>query len=193
MTRQHRRDDNADWLISAFWTAVEQVRTSSYLRVDEYGKPILDLVFLAEANRRAGSTSGEGADEPWPAKLPSTATFAHLLAVPDLILGDALNKAFHELSRSAPPFKEIHFSDFNSWKLKTARLQPLLEILAEACDRATESTFADLFENVLDRFADDSGHVSGEFSAPQDVKTLLIQLLKPRSEMGLYDPFAGTC
>jgi len=39
-------------LIDRIWSALDEFRASSFLRLDGYAKPVLDLLFLAEVNRR---------------------------------------------------------------------------------------------------------------------------------------------
>lgn len=166
-------------LIDRICSAMDEFRASSFLRLDEYAKPVLDLLFLAEANRR-------------PIAPPATARFDHLLAVPEHLLGDALNKAFYALMKDNAVLEQTGFSDFNSPKLNRAKLRPLLQVLATTSCEVDDTTIPRLFETLLARFAAASGQHGGEFATPQDIRTLLIALLKPKSGMTLYDPCSGT-
>lgn len=175
-------------LIEGIWSALDDIRANSHLRLDDYAKPVLDLIFLTEANRRGHS----GGNRNWPIALPSTAHFGHLLSVPDQSLGEALNTAFYALRRGNSFLEPLDFSDFNSPKLSKAKLRPLLQILATTSSEADETTIPRLFEAILARFVAVSGKHSSEFSTPQDIRSLLIALVKPENGMSLYDPCAGT-
>ena len=184
---------NSSLFIKRIWSAIEDFRANSLLRVDEYAKPVLDLLFLAEANRWAGSPDEQDGDSTeWAIALPPTARFDHLLVLPEHLLGDALNNAFSRLREENPVLEPLDFSDFSSTKLNKATLRSLLHVLATTSSEADQATVPRLFEALLDRFAAASGKHSSEFSTPQDIRTLLIALIKPEAGMSLYDPCAGT-
>ncbi len=179
-------------LIRTVWSALEGVRASSCLTLDEYAKPVLDLLVLTEANRRAKAPVEKDGNPTWTIDCLATASFDHLLSVPEHLLGESLNKAFHAITESNSALEQVTFSDFNSPKLDKANLRPLLQALARTSSETDGATVSRLFESLLDRFAAASGQHSGAFSTPQDIRTLLISLIKPESGMCLYDPCAGT-
>lgn len=183
---------NDSALFNRIWSALEDFRARSYLRLDEYAKPVLDLLFLTEANRRAKASSGSVGHSNWIFSLPATARFDHLLSVAEPQLGDALNKAFCGLVKENSALAQLTFSDFNGSKFNKANLKQLLLQLARISSEANEAMDSQLFQTFLDRFAAASGEKSGDFSTPKDVRILLIALLKPQAGMSLYDPCAGT-
>ena len=147
---------------------------------------ILGLIFLGYANKEATKDEPSG-DK---LKLPSIASWDHLLTQPEPYLGDALNKAMHSIESENEQLSGALQTDYN--RPEHPPLADLLRLFAEVSSEATDDTFASFFEFFLDRFARASGQRSGEFSTPSAITTLLTELLKPQNGMSVYDPCVGT-
>ncbi|TWU08377.1 N-6 DNA methylase [Stieleria varia] len=185
---QHEQDGgDLNEIEQKLWNAVERLRINSGLKFDEYAKMVLGLIFLGYANKQATK------DEPFGDViiLPSVASWNHLLAQPDSQIGDALNKAMVAVEFENQRLDGVLTqSDYN--RPHTPPLADLLRLFSEASSNTSVNTFASFYEFFLDRFARASGERSGEFSTPQEIATLLIELVKPQQGMSVYDPCVGT-
>lgn len=120
-------------------------------------------------------------------------------------IGQMLNKALDAIEESNPDtlsgiFKgRINFNKEVDGKqiVKNSDLKQLIDHFNEFPKLVNENfEFPDLlgaaYEYLLKHFADESGKKGGQFYTPSRVVRLLVQLLKPKSGMSIYDPTVGS-
>lgn len=120
-------------------------------------------------------------------------------------IGQELNKALNAIEEAnsdtlAGIFKDrINFNKEVDGKqiVKNKDLKDLLDHFNEFPPLINENfEFPDLlgaaYEYLLKHFADESGKKGGQFYTPNLVVRLLVQLLKPKEGMSIYDPTAGS-
>ena len=116
-------------------------------------------------------------------------------------IGDELNKALAALEHSNRSLEGVlaHI-DFNRKVGKTRipdqRLRDLISHFNKYRLRNDDFEFPDLigaaYEYLIGQFADSAGKKGGEFYTPRDVVRLMVQILKPREGMRIYDPCVGS-
>ncbi len=120
-------------------------------------------------------------------------------------IGQMLNKALDAIEEANPDtlsgiFKgRINFNKEVDGKqiVKNADLKRMIDHFNEFPALVNENfEFPDLlgaaYEYLLKHFADESGKKGGQFYTPSQVVRLLVQLIKPRAGMSIYDPTAGS-
>ena len=120
-------------------------------------------------------------------------------------IGQMLNKALDAIEEANPDtlsgiFKgRINFNKEVDGKqiVKNADLKKIIDKFNEFPDLVNENfEFPDLlgaaYEYLLKHFADESGKKGGQFYTPNQVVRLLVQLMKPKAGMSIYDPTAGS-
>jgi type I restriction enzyme M protein len=120
-------------------------------------------------------------------------------------IGEMLNKALAALEESNSEtlhgvFKDrINFNKSvdNKPIVKNKDLKDMIDHFNKFPALINENfEFPDLlgaaYEYLLKHFADQSGKKGGQFYTPSTVVRLLVQLLKPREGMSIYDPTAGS-
>ena len=120
-------------------------------------------------------------------------------------IGQMLNKALDAIEESnadtlAGIFKgRINFNKEVDGKpiVKNADLKKMIDHFNAFPKLVNENfEFPDLlgaaYEYLLKHFADESGKKGGQFYTPNQVVRLLVQLMKPKSGMSIYDPTVGS-
>jgi len=120
-------------------------------------------------------------------------------------IGQMLNKALDAIEESNPDtlsgiFKgRINFNKEVDGKqiVKNADLKKMIDHFNEFPKLINENfEFPDLlgaaYEYLLKHFADESGKKGGQFYTPNQVVRLLVQLMKPKAGMSIYDPTVGS-
>ncbi|MGS2642474.1 N-6 DNA methylase [Streptosporangium sp. G12] len=81
-------------------------------------------------------------------------------------------------------------------KLADQRLQLLIAHFGRVRLRTDDFEFPDLigaaYEYLIKEFADSAGRKGGEFYTPRDVVRMMIELVRPRQGMRIYDPCVGS-
>jgi len=116
-------------------------------------------------------------------------------------IGDELNKALSALEHDNPSVEGVlaHI-DFNrtvgKTRLPDQKLRDLVNHFNKYRLRNDDFEFPDLlgaaYEYLIGQFADSAGKKGGEFYTPRDVVRLMVQILKPREGMRIYDPCVGS-
>ncbi|TXK24923.1 N-6 DNA methylase [Pontibacter qinzhouensis] len=120
-------------------------------------------------------------------------------------IGQMLNKALDAIEEANPDtlsgiFKgRINFNKEVDGKqiVKNVDLKKMIDHFNEFPALVNENfEFPDLlgaaYEYLLKHFADESGKKGGQFYTPNQVVRLLVQLIKPKAGMSIYDPTVGS-
>ncbi|KGF94054.1 Type I restriction-modification system [Prochlorococcus marinus str. MIT 9123] len=113
-------------------------------------------------------------------------------------LGSELNKATEAIEEQNPTLEGVLVSiDFNiKDKLGDGKLRDLLSHYSKYRLRTSDFDRPDLlgaaYEYLIKMFADSAGKKGGEFYTPSEVVRLLVELIKPKAGMNVYDPTCGS-
>ena len=116
-------------------------------------------------------------------------------------VGNKLNKALGALEDANPELDGVlKHIDFNAkkgkTKLKDGQLADLIHHFNKYRLTSDDFEFPDLlgaaYEYLIKDFADSAGKKAGEFYTPSQVVRLLVQLIKPKAGMTVYDPTVGS-
>lgn len=150
----------------------------------------------AQAIKRAGEPSRYAASF----YVPNLARWEHIKHLHRNI-GDGLNIALAALERVNPGLEGVlgHI-DFlrkaGKTKIPDHKLRELINHFNKYRLRNDDFEFPDLigaaYEYLIGQFADSAGKKGGEFYTPRDVVRLMVQILKPREGMRIYDPCVGS-
>ena len=190
------------------WASADELRANSKLKASEYSVPVLGLIFLRYADFKfaiaekelAGKGSGRRAigKEDYQAKgvmyLPPQARFSKLLDLPE---GQNIGKAINEAMKAVEAEnREVGLESVvlpkNYNKIENSTLISLLKTFSQIPMDVEGDMFGKIYEYFLGNFARAEGAKGGEIHAAKEVATLLIELVKPRSGMSIYDPCVGT-
>ncbi|KGF95615.1 Type I restriction-modification system [Prochlorococcus marinus str. MIT 9201] len=113
-------------------------------------------------------------------------------------VGSELNKATEAIEEQNPTLEGVLVSiDFNiKDKLTDQKLSDLLSHYSKYRLRKSDFDRPDLlgaaYEYLIKMFADSAGKKGGEFYTPSEVVRLLVELIKPKAGMKVYDPTCGS-
>ena len=113
-------------------------------------------------------------------------------------VGSDLNKATEAIEEQNPTLEGVLVSiDFNiKDKLNDGKLRDLLSHYSKYRLRTSDFDRPDLlgaaYEYLIKMFADSAGKKGGEFYTPSEVVKLLVELIKPKAGMKVYDPTCGS-
>ena len=113
-------------------------------------------------------------------------------------VGSELNKATEAIEEQNSTLEGVLVSiDFNiKDKLNDGKLRDLLSHYSKYRLRISDFERPDLlgaaYEYLIKMFADSAGKKSGEFYTPSEVVKLLVELIKPKAGMKVYDPTCGS-
>ena len=117
-------------------------------------------------------------------------------------IGDNLNKACSALEDQNPMMEGVLNSiDFNSDRLGDVKqrdgtllqlVQHFSAIPLKNSDLENPDVLGDVYEYLIEKFADDAGKKGGEFYTPRMVVKLLVAILDPKEGMRVADPTAGS-
>ena len=83
-----------------------------------------------------------------------------------------------------------------SAKLANQRLEALIQHFSTLSLRGEDFEFPDMigaaYEYLVKEFADSAGSKGGEFYTPRSVVRMMVELARPQSGMGVYDPCVGS-
>lgn len=132
--------------------------------------------------------------------VPDRARWEKILNFKDDV-GNKLNKALAALEDANPELDGVlKHIDFNAkkgkTKLKDSQLVDLIHHFNKYRLTSDDFEFPDLlgaaYEYLIKDFADSAGKKGGEFYTPSQVVRLLVQLIKPKEGMTVYDPTVGS-
>ncbi|MHA1829718.1 MAG: type I restriction-modification system subunit M [Candidatus Heimdallarchaeaceae archaeon] len=117
-------------------------------------------------------------------------------------IGDALNKAAAEIEDRNPVMEGVLASiDFNSDKLGDVKqrdgtllrlIQHFSTISMRNSGLENPDILGNVYEYLIEKFADDAGKKGGEFYTPRKVVQLIVKLLEPKEGMRICDPTCGS-
>ncbi len=113
-------------------------------------------------------------------------------------VGSELNKATEAIEEQNSTLEGVLVSiDFNiKDKLTDKKLSDLLSHYSKYRLRKSDFDRPDLlgaaYEYLIKMFADSAGKKGGEFYTPSEVVKLLVELIKPKAGMKVYDPTCGS-
>ncbi len=113
-------------------------------------------------------------------------------------VGSELNKATEAIEEQNSTLEGVLVSiDFNiKDKLNDGKLRDLLSHYSKYRLRTSDFDRPDLlgaaYEYLIKMFADSAGKKGGEFYTPSEVVKLLVELIKPKAGMKVYDPTCGS-
>jgi type I restriction enzyme M protein len=195
------------------WKSADDLRANSDLSSNEYGTPVLGLIFLkfadgkfkqhqaaieAEYKRLKGSrrerTIEHIAIEKCGFWLPEEARYDHLLALPeDADIAQALKHAMVAIERHKPELEGVLPKNeyFDLTRRDNTLPHRLLQNFANIPDTAEGDLFGRIYEYFLAKFALAEGQGGGEFFTPTSVVRLMVAIIEPHGGKVL-DPACGS-
>ncbi|WP_127718236.1 type I restriction-modification system subunit M [Halobacteriovorax sp. HLS] len=113
-------------------------------------------------------------------------------------IGSELNKASEAIEEYNEAIEGVlQAIDFNNKnKLSDKKLRDLLSHFSKHRLRNIDFESSDLlgsaYEYLIKQFADSAGKKGGEFYTPSEVVRLIVELIKPKAGMKIYDPTCGS-
>ncbi len=112
-------------------------------------------------------------------------------------IGRYLTAAFRAIERANPRlagvFQDVNFD--NQERFSDATLELLLRHFEKHRLRNADvepDMLGNAYEYLIAQFADDAGKKGGEFYTPRQVARLIVECLRPRAGMSIYDPACGS-
>jgi hypothetical protein len=111
-------------------------------------------------------------------------------------IGTALNTSFRAIEDANPRLKGV-FQDVdfaNRERFPDRLLEALLQHFEKHRMRKADvdsRILGDAYEYLIAKFADDAGKKGGEFYTPKQVVRLMVEILRPKEGMTVYDPACG--
>jgi type I restriction enzyme M protein len=209
------KDASNGTLEKGLWAAADQLRANSGLTSQQYGQPVLGLIFLrfaevrfakrradlekqAETARSSRRSLGAGGrvDDPtaYHAEgvlfLPKGARFEQLLRLPEgADVGKAVNEAMADIEKHNPQLAGVlprSYQVFSSTLLKE-----LLKKVSEIPASLDYDAFGRVYEYFLGEFARTEGQKGGEFYTPSGIVRLIVDILEPFHGR-ILDPACGS-
>jgi len=206
---------NRKQLHERLWSAAEQLRANSGLKLNEISEPILGLIFLKFADVRfkrvqtgivaerkavyATRVRPIGPDD-YKSKgvlfLPEIATYSYLMSLPESAnIGKAINEAMKEIEAKNTDLAGVLPQDYMSLHKTPGEnskiLVTLLKNFNQIPDDIEGDAFGEIYEYFLGEFARSEGAKSGEFFTPQSIVKLLVEVIEPYHGK-IYDPACGS-
>lgn len=118
----------------------------------------------------------------------------------NLNIGPELDKAFHAIEdepKNSELIGVLTTANYNDKeRVPDAKLNQLLQIF-DSINLSNEGLekpdiLGDAYMYLIKMFADDGGKKGGEFYTPEEIKDLMVRILKPQDTDSIYDPTAGS-
>lgn len=192
-------------LESWLWDSANILRGS--IDSSDFKNYIFGLLFLKRASDRFEEEveriiadegiSREDAEEETYFTMPKEARWSEIIKHTENI-GEALDKGFAAIESENTSLEGVmtatKFGDKE--KLTDAVLQRLLRHFNQHSLRNADlydpDILGDAYEYLIQQFADAAGKKGGEFYTPKGVVKLIVNLLKPKPKMTVYDPTCGS-
>lgn len=206
--------NNRKQLHERLWSAAEQLRANSGLKLNEMSEPILGLIFLKFADVRFKRAKEEieterknlsGRQSPLTADhfkskgvlfLPEIATFSYLISLPENSdMGSAINEAMKVIEENNSDLAGVLPQDYKSLhKIPAENNQIIITLLKnfnQIPDDIEGDAFGEIYEYFLGEFARSEGAKGGEFFTPQSIVKLLVEIIEPYNGK-ILDPACGS-
>jgi type I restriction enzyme M protein len=206
--------DGRKQLHEKLWSAAEQLRANSGLKLNEMAEPILGLVFLkfadvrfkkakamleaerANPTKRLSPISPDHYQEKGVLYLPEGATYSHLMNLPESEnIGKAINEAMKAIEETNRDLAGILPKNYTSISNKTDEnsriLLTLLKTFNQIPDDIEGDAFGGIYEYFLGEFARAEGAKGGEFFTAQPIVKLLVEVIEPYHGK-IFDPACGS-
>lgn len=124
-------------------------------------------------------------------------TFWHDVRKKSTDIGTELNTAFRAIEDANPRLKGV-FQDVdfaNKERFPDHLLERLLQHFEKYRLRRRDvdsRMLGDAYEYLIAKFADDAGKKGGEFYTPKQVVKLMVEILRPKKDLTIYDPTCGS-
>src|SRR6266542_852771 len=202
------KDAATDTLEKRLWAAADQLRANSGLTSQQYGQPVLGLIFLRFAEVRfatqrarlekAGASSRRGSrvDDPTAYNaegilyLPPEARFEYLLNLPEAEnIGAKVNAAMRDIEKQNSQLAGVLPKTYNLFT--STLLKELLKKVSEIPASVDYDAFGRIYEYFLGEFARAEGQKGGEFYTPACIVRLLTEIIEPYHGR-ILDPACGS-
>lgn len=164
---------------------------------EEYEKTIAHYIKKGKTKAQAEKLAEDPEEYTKTFFIPKRARWENLQGLKHDI-GSELNKATEAIEEANPSIEGVLVSiDFNNKsKLPDKKLQDIIKHYSKYRLRNADFERPDLlgaaYEYLIKMFADSAGKKGGEFYTPPEVVKLLVQLIKPKEGMKIYDPTCGS-
>lgn len=195
-------------ILDRLWHAAERLR--GLMDSGDYQDYILGLFLLKRLSDRFEEESetalAEGGDPEDPDEhqfyVPAEARWGRLRKA-TMHLGEVLNRATAALEDANPILGGVlSGTDYNDER-RLGNLRRRDQLLGELISRFSELDLRNgalgqtdilgyAFEDLVRRFADRAGPITGEFYTPREVVQLMVEILQPREGMRICDPACGS-
>ena len=207
---------NRQQLHERLWSAAEQLRANSGLKLNEMSEPILGLIFLKFADVRFKKVQSDivaeravklysGRVKPvtpdhYKSKgilyLPEVATYSYLMNLPESKnIGQKINDAMKAIEKENSDLAGVLPQDYTSLhKIPGENSQILITLLKnfnQIPDDIEGDAFGEIYEYFLGEFARAEGAKGGEFFTPQSIVKLLVEVIEPYHGK-IFDPACGS-
>src|SRR5438552_4120098 len=208
------KDAATDTLEKRLWAAADQLRANSGLTSQQYGQPVLGLIFLRFAELRfiaqrarlekASAKGGSGhsprrgsrVDDPtgYHAEgilyLPAEARFDYLLNRPEAEnIGAKVNASMRDIEKHNPQLGGVLPKTYNLFT--STLLKELLKKVSEIPATVDYDAFGRIYEYFHGEFARTEGQRGGEFYTPACIVRLLTEIIEPYHGR-ILDPACGS-
>lgn len=197
------------------WSAAEQLRANSGLKLNEISEPILGLIFLkfadvrfkktqvglvaeqkAEYTTRVRPISPDDYKSKGALYLPEIASYSYLMSLPESEnIGKAINEAMRQIEEANSDLAGVLPQDYTSLHKNPGEnsqiLVTLLKNFNQIPDDIEGDAFGEIYEYFLGEFARSEGAKGGEFFTPQSIVKLLVEIIEPYHGK-IFDPACGS-
>jgi type I restriction enzyme M protein len=197
------------------WSAAEQLRANSSLKLNEIAEPILGLIFLKFADvkfrkmteaiqkEREGVSTGRVrpiTPDDYKSRgvvfVPKQASYDYLLSLPeDSNIGKSINNAMKLIEQENIELAGILPNNYSNISTKADENSRLILVLLRNFNQIPENisgdAFGEIYEYFLGQFARSEGQKGGEFFTPQSIVKLIVEILEPYHG-SIYDPACGS-
>ncbi|WP_027340830.1 type I restriction-modification system subunit M [Halonatronum saccharophilum] len=208
---------NLQTLETKLWDCANVLRGE--LSSAEYKDYIFGMMFLKRMNdqfdlereRLSGEYKAEGMDEGTIEELLEEASLYDTFFVPqqarwanlrdlNFDIGPELDKAFKAIEdepKNSELVGVLTTANYNNKeRVPDAKLVQIIQIF-DSIDLSNEGLekpdiLGDAYMYLIKKFADDGGKKGGEFYTPEEVKELVVKILKPQESDSIYDPTVGS-
>jgi type I restriction enzyme M protein len=195
------------------WKSADEMRANSDLSSNEYGTPVLGVIFLkfadgkfkqhepaikAEHAKLKGGRRERALEDIaiehcgfW---LPDNARYDYLLGLPeDADIAQALKDAMTAIEHYKPELEGVLPKDefFALTRRDNTLPNRLLKNFANIPDNAEGDLFGKIYEYFLAKFALAEGQGGGEFFTPTSVVRLMVEIIEPHGGK-VFDPACGS-
>lgn len=198
------------------WNSADKMRASAHISAQDYGKPILGLIFLryadilnkkykaeidSEYNRLKDTRMAKSKKEISISKcgfyLPECAYFDFINNAPDNAEKAILvKKAMEAIEENNPELNDVLPKDVYSQLVPEEEpelLSTIIRVFKDIPEDFSIDLFGEIYEYFLGEFALSEGKNGGQFYTPSSVVRYMVEVLDPQSgEKKFLDPACGS-